>query len=432
MFKKIIYTFLFGLLVFFIVNLDFSRQIIKYLIPTEFRYKIKEFVFTKEVLNSIKFYHQVNYNEKKIPEIFFQTLSIKYLDLADVVLKPTSTHYKNNPNMRTAFIEDLESSIFLITSYGETSKIEYFENKKIVKLIDNNINKIFYQTKYNIKIVGSLLQDNYLYVSLYQVDKKNENNSSVCSKFSIIRAPIDQESKNLKFDIIFNSKSCDGSGQPGGEIAIDKKNNKLYFSTGTTDRDGGYLKLSQDDKSIYGKIIQLDLNNFNYKIFSKGHRNPQGLVFTKNGYLISTEHGPYGGDEINKIVKNGNYGWPVSSYGEHYGYPNESANEYQLKKNHSKFKFMEPIFAFVPSIGISKIIEVPKNFSNLMQNNFLITSLNRRSIYRVNFDEGFNKLLFMEEIRVGGRVRDIVFFKKTNSFVLYLEDIASLMIISAK
>ena len=45
MFKKIIYTFLFGLLVFFTVNLDFSRSIIKYLIPTEFRYKIKEFVF---------------------------------------------------------------------------------------------------------------------------------------------------------------------------------------------------------------------------------------------------------------------------------------------------------------------------------------------------------------------------------------------------
>ena len=34
--------------------------------------------------------------------------------------------------------------------------------------------------------------------------------------------------------------------------------------------------------------------------------------------IISTEHGPYGGDEINKLSYGKNYGWPVSSYGENY------------------------------------------------------------------------------------------------------------------
>ena len=54
-----------------------------------------------------------------------------------------------------------------------------------------------------------------------------------------------------------------------------------------------------------------------------GHRNPQGLYFDKeNNKIFSTEHGPSGGDEINIIKQNlnetPNYGWPISSYGDHY------------------------------------------------------------------------------------------------------------------
>ena len=55
-----------------------------------------------------------------------------------------------------------------------------------------------------------------------------------------------------------------------------------------------------------------------------GHRNPQGLYFDKkNNFLLEAEHGPEGGDEINLIKFNQdavpNYGWAISSYGEHYG-----------------------------------------------------------------------------------------------------------------
>ena len=44
-------------------------------------------------------------------------------------------------------------------------------------------------------------------------------------------------------------------------------------------------------------------------IFSKGHRNPQGLE-NINNKIFSTEHGPKGGDELNIITKNSNYGGP--------------------------------------------------------------------------------------------------------------------------
>ena len=81
-----------------------------------------------------------------------------------------------------------------------------------------------------------------------------------------------------------------------------------------------YNKLSMlhlDDNSIYGKIIFLDFESKKPIIFSKGHRVSQGLYAEKN-LIIQTEHGPKGGDEINKIVFQKNYGWPISSYGEKY------------------------------------------------------------------------------------------------------------------
>ena len=66
-----------------------------------------------------------------------------------------------------------------------------------------------------------------------------------------------------------------------------------------------------------------------------GHRNPQGLYFDREkNFILATEHGPQGGDEINLIEvskinkdKIQNYGWPISSYGEHYGGKNAPKNK---------------------------------------------------------------------------------------------------------
>ena len=57
------------------------------------------------------------------------------------------------------------------------------------------------------------------------------------------------------------------------------------------------------DNSIIGKILLID--NKNFEVFSRGHRNPQGIFYDLNDDLIfETEHGPTGGDEINLIKKN--------------------------------------------------------------------------------------------------------------------------------
>ena len=190
---------------------------------------------------------------------------------------------------------------------------------------------------------------------------------------------------------------------------------------------------AQDDVSIVGKIIFIDLLNGKHEIFSKGHRNPQGL-FVEDNLILSTEHGPNGGDEINKIVFGENYGWPVASYGETYnwGKTKENKKELDFKKNHKSLGFKEPIFSYVPSIGISEMVKIPDNFSILWKNNFLISSLYGYSLHRVKFSDNYEKILFNEKIFVGDRVRDLKFIKNYNILLLALEEESEIGIIKIK
>ena len=75
----------------------------------------------------------------------------------------------------------------------------------------------------------------------------------------------------------------------------------------------------------------------------------------------------------------------------------------------------------MPSIGINQIIKVPDSFSIFWKNNYLVTSLNRGSIYRIQLDKNFNKLISAEEIFIGKRIRDIIYVNGFNVFLLALE-----------
>jgi aldose sugar dehydrogenase len=54
------------------------------------------------------------------------------------------------------------------------------------------------------------------------------------------------------------------------------------------------------------------------EIWSLGHRNVQAAAFDERGQLWIVEHGTRGGDEVNRIEKGHNYGWPLAAYGEEY------------------------------------------------------------------------------------------------------------------
>ena len=77
--------------------------------------------------------------------------------------------------------------------------------------------------------------------------------------------------------------------------------------------------------------------------------------------FFSVEHGPKGGDELNKIIEGRNYGWPKVSYGTQYVH-DEEGKSYEI--NHEKNSFEEPLFALVPSVGISAVNVCPSRLIN--------------------------------------------------------------------
>ena len=80
----------------------------------------------------------------------------------------------------------------------------------------------------------------------------------------------------------------------------------LYASTG----DAGQTILAPDPSSLNGKVLKVDPNNGGATVFSRGHRNPEGLCFDPGGRFLSTEHGPTGNDEVNVLSQGFDGGWP--------------------------------------------------------------------------------------------------------------------------
>ena len=240
--------------------------------------------------------------------------------------------------------------------------------------------------------------------------------------------------KELIFKELFSPKECVNAinnidkefqaNQSGGRI-IEFDQNHIILTVG--DYRNRYLAQKKD--SVFGKIIKIDINTGQSELVSLGHRNPQGLFFdNQNNFILITEHGPQGGDEINLIEINKentpNYGWAVASYGEHYGGKSkknfEIYKKYPLLKSHKNNGFIEPIKYFVSSIAISGITGLGSNKS------YVVSSLKDKSLYFFNLDIN-NQIQNLERVEIGERIRDLIFYQ--NQIIMFLEDTASIGII---
>tara|TARA_Y100000590_G_scaffold160905_1_gene184475 strand:- start:68 stop:1327 length:1260 start_codon:yes stop_codon:yes gene_type:complete len=153
-------------------------------------------------------------------------------------------------------------------------------------------------------------------------------------------------------------------------------------------RDSMYGKIIEISKNELDKIINNQLDYLSPKIFSLGHRVPQGL--TKIGKnLFSVEHGPRGGDELNKIIRDKNYGWPIVSYGIKYIMLDNSERFFKI--SHEKNGFEEPLFALVPSVGISALNKCP----NILNNYYKKPCLMALSLYGNGLRPGRSIIIFL-------------------------------------
>jgi len=223
------------------------------------------------------------------------------------------------------FIEQFNEDLVIVDDKG---KIFFINKNFIADLKDFNwiqVNSNLISQKVAIRDV--LILNSEIYISYVKFDSETKN----CDSINISRAKISK--KELNFEIFFTSKECQVF--LSGRMAFYKHNDEdgLLFTTTAMDMVSLNKFLAQDDNSIHGKILFIDFETKNFKIFSKGHRNPQGLTIEKN-FILSTEHGPYGGDEINLIQFGKNYGWNISSYGENDGFdPKKKLIQKNLQKN---------------------------------------------------------------------------------------------------
>ena len=416
--KKYLYFIIITGFLFLLLNLLNSKEEIKKKYPnlSLVKYLFKE----KSLINNIS----NDYNEKFLPESQFTKLNLKKVRInfsPEYYSKHLSTSSGiGSPPYGSFFIEVFKDNVWLVDYLGGIYKIPHEElSNKEFNIIDPKIIKSNFSTD---KVLDTLIHDERVYISY--VNKKNE-----CKTINIVSADINKA--KLDFVNFYKAKEC-GKLVLGGRMVFyvhNKKKGIIVTTHGHT-----YNKpdnTPQNDKSIYGKNLFIDLEKKNHIIFSKGHRVAQGL-YTDGNIILQTEHGPRGGDEINRIFYKGNYGWPIASYGEKYGLKKKLifTKNVTYAKSHYKNNFIEPVYSFIPSIGISELIKLPHTFSNHFKNNFILSSLNSRHLYRIKFDSFFQKIIYKEKIFINERVRDLKFHKKLNLILLALEENGEIGILS--
>jgi glucose/arabinose dehydrogenase len=207
--------------------------------------------------------------------------------------------------------------------------------------------------------------------------------------------------------VIFEAAPGWSGGRHFGSRIVEAPDGRIFLTTG----DRGDDMSAQDLGSHNGKVLRLNRdgsvpadNPFvgeagaQPEIWSYGHRNPQGAALDAEGNLWTAEHGARGGDEINRIRRGANYGWPVISYGRQY-------SGGRIGEGTERDGMEQPEFFWDPSIAPSGMVVHSGRMFADWRGQILVGSLNSDHIARV----GGGPLAEVE--RIAGpetaRVRDI-------------------------
>jgi glucose/arabinose dehydrogenase len=161
---------------------------------------------------------------------------------------------------------------------------------------------------------------------------------------------------------------------------------------------GKVLRLNLDGTAAQGNPFA-ERGGVSREIWSYGHRNLLGLQFDSSGQLWDLEHGPRGGDEINKVIRGDNYGWPIVSNGDDYsGAP--------IPDHDTRPEFHAPAISWNPVIAPGDFIFYSGKLWPQWRGQALIPGLETMALVRVSLNDEKGK----EEARYafGKRLRDIV------------------------
>ena len=142
-----------------------------------------------------------------------------------------------------------------------------------------------------------------------------------------------------------------------------------------------------DDDGVYGQI------------WSLGHRNPLGIAFDLDGGLWDVEMGPAGGDELNRVTRGTNYGYPIVSNGDHY-------DGREIPDHDTRPEFAEPAVWWTPVISPGNMIVYDGDQFADWRGNLLIAGLSSQAIVRIELDG--DSAREAERYDMGARIRAVV------------------------
>lgn len=173
--------------------------------------------------------------------------------------------------------------------------------------------------------------------------------------------------------------------------------NSAYVTIG----DLGYKQIGKRDKrGDLGSIFKVSSRGA-VKV-SEGHRNAQGIVLYDNKHLLASEHGPRGGDELNRIRQGRDYGWPFVTYGQPYGL----GDYVRPTRTGTHAGFTEPLTHWTPSIAPTELVQLPKDSWGQWSNQLMMGTLAKESLVLIKLDQSL-AVTDQEIVRVGERIRDL-------------------------
>ncbi len=193
----------------------------------------------------------------------------------------------------------------------------------------------------------------------------------------------------------------------GSRIAI-AADGSLFFGIG----DRGESDRAQDLQDHAGSILHIDADGkpgagnamagARPEIWSKGHRNPQGIAIDpETGRLYTVEHGARGGDEINSPETGRNYGWPIITYGVDY-------SGADIGEGTAKEGYEQPLYYWDPSIAPGALAIYSGGMFPEWKGNLLVAALKYQLLSRLERDRDGN-IVSEERLLKGdyGRLRDV-------------------------
>lgn len=229
---------------------------------------------------------------------------------------------------------------------------------------------------------------------------------------AIVRGILSTDGKSLtQAQELFRMNKFTGKGQHFGSRIAVAGDGSLFFGIG----DRGERNRAQDMRDHAGAILHIEPDGSipadnPYKdgkaglaeLWSKGHRNPQGITIDPaNGQLLTVEHGARGGDEINMPEPGKNYGWPVITFGKDY-------SGVKIGVGQAADGYEQPIHYWDPSIAPGAIDVYRGTMFPEWNGNLLVAALKDELLTRLERDES-GAVTAEEQLFEGefGRIRDV-------------------------